>query len=287
MRLGSTGPVLVSRTGELDRFDTLLTALLAGQGGLALVTGEAGVGKTRLVAEVIARATGRRASPSPWVTVADLGEGIWPLGAPARSSTNCARRSPPMPGRRSPSRHRRPTCANCWPPRCAAVARRQPLLVVVEDLHWSGLGTQLFVSLLARSNPSAPLLLIGTYRSDELHQHHPWRPVLAELMRSARPERFSLMPLDGAGTAEMLAAIGLADSTALAADVHRRSGGNPYFIEELVAAAADGVTGISESLRDVVLARTSQLDVDARRAAGHQLRSAARLRSTCSPCSAR
>ena len=140
-------------------------------------------------------------------------------------------------------------------------ARRGPLLVVVEDLHWSDTVTQLLVATLSRPGRAVPLLLVGTYRSDELHPHHPWRAALAELLRAAHPERVSLAPLDRAETTAMIAAVGsLPAANGLVAEVHRRSGGNAYFVEELVAAAAEGASGVPESLRDAVLARASRLD---------------------------
>ncbi len=144
------------------------------------------------------------------------------------------------------------------------VAGRTPLLVVVEDLHSSGPVTQMMVTTLTRPNPAVPVLVLGTYRSDELHAHHAWRPALGELLRAARPERISLQPFDRPATAAMVTAIvGAPANQVLVAAVHARSGGNAFFIEELVAAGVDHGAMIPDSLRDVVLARAAQLDADA------------------------
>ena len=118
--------------------------------------------------------------------------------------------------------------------------------------------TTLFAAL-AGARRVRPLLLVGTFRSDELHRRHPLRPMLAEVERG-RCERIEVAPLDRAGTAELVSAI---DGSAVVARyveaVHRRSAGNPFFVEELVAAQRSGVTGLPDTLRDVILARAAAL----------------------------
>jgi hypothetical protein len=77
------------------------------------------------------------------------------------------------------------------------LAQRDPLVVVVvEDLHWADATTRTLFSALARVGRIDPLLLVGTYRSDELHRRHPLRPVLAEIERGGRCERIDVRPLD-------------------------------------------------------------------------------------------
>ena len=284
VRLGMTGPVLIGRAAEVARLDALVTDLLDGHGGLVLIDGEAGVGKTRLVAEAVARAHACGVTAATGHCV-DLGEGIWPLAAPREivggllADLDDENRDEMLgPGRAVLGRllpelgvggaddRPLPAAEACelLTGVLRRVAGRTPLLVVVEDLHSSGPVTQMMVTTLTRPNPAVPVLVLGTYRSDELHAHHAWRPALGELLRAARPERISLQPFDRPATAAMVTAIvGAPANQVLVAAVHARSGGNAFFIEELVAAGVDHGAMIPDSLRDVVLARAAQLDADA------------------------
>ncbi|HEX2784916.1 MAG TPA: LuxR C-terminal-related transcriptional regulator, partial [Ilumatobacteraceae bacterium] len=134
-----------------------------------------------------------------------------------------------------------------------------PIVIVMEDLHWADPSTQTLFSLLARSSRPTSLLLIGTYRSD-LPRRHPLRPVLAEVVRAARPEQVDLERFDRDRTAELVSAIAPgAIGGASIDEIHRLSEGNAFFIEELVAANLVGVMGCPKSLRDVILARTATL----------------------------
>ena len=93
----------------------------------------------------------------------------------------------------------------------------------------------LLFSALARVGRLRPLLLVGTFRNDEVGRRHPLRPVLAEIERGGRCERIDLQPLDRSATAELVGAIDATAGRHFVDDVHRRSGGNPFFVEELVA----------------------------------------------------
>jgi DNA-binding CsgD family transcriptional regulator/tetratricopeptide (TPR) repeat protein len=142
------------------------------------------------------------------------------------------------------------------------LARRQPVVVVVEDLHWADASTLGWVSTLAAADWLGPVMVVGTFRNDELHRRHPLLPLLAELARTARPQRVDVSRLDLDECRAMVSAIdgSMVDDDDAVDSIVRRSGGVPFFLEELVLAKAAGTESVSDVLREVVLARTSQLD---------------------------
>ncbi|HET7516905.1 MAG TPA: AAA family ATPase, partial [Actinomycetes bacterium] len=136
-------------------------------------------------------------------------------------------------------------------------------VLVVEDLHWADRSTRDLLTFLVRNLRRGPLLLLLTYRSDELHRRHPLRPFLAELDRSRRVERLELARFGAAEVAAQLAGIqGRPVPAELADRIHARSGGNAFFVEELAAVAGRGGRADGElppSLRDTLLARVDLL----------------------------
>ena len=280
MALGATSPVLVGREGEIARLEQALAVGAEDGSAVALIAGEAGVGKSRLVHELAARAEGRGFRVCVGRCV-DLGEAIWPL-APLREIVAAlvdeldgealdlvvggargllARLVPELGEVRAEDP---PVSSDRL---CELVigmfkrlAQRAPLVVVVEDLHWADGTTRTLFSALARVQRLGPVLIVGTFRSDELHRRHPLRPVLAEIERGGRCERIDVRPFDRAATAELITAIDGTAERSYVDDVHRRSAGNPFFVEELIAARTSGVGSLSDTLRDVILARAATLD---------------------------
>ena len=111
------------------------------------------------------------------------------------------------------------------------------LLVTIEDLHWADRSTRAFLAYLARALCRERVLVVATYRPDELHRRHPLRPLLAELERDARARRVELRPLTRDELAEQLTDIlGAAPARRLVDRLLARSEGNPLFAEELLAA---------------------------------------------------
>ena len=108
-------------------------------------------------------------------------------------------------------------------------------MLLLEDLHWADIDSLRLLSYLARELSDLPLLVVGTYRQDELHRRHPLTAVLAELARERRYTEIALDPLDQDGTRQMLSAI--FDDTEVGDEfadaVLERTGGNPFFVEEL------------------------------------------------------
>ncbi|MGK2850029.1 MAG: helix-turn-helix transcriptional regulator, partial [Candidatus Limnocylindrales bacterium] len=141
------------------------------------------------------------------------------------------------------------------------LAAEIPLVLAIEDLHWADPATRELVAFLVRQLRADPVLIVLTYRSDELHRRHPLLPWLAELERTGRVERLELARLDTARTAELLAAIlGTASDPDEVERIHRRSDGNPFFVEELLMAGQDGGLGrLPPTLRQVLLARIAAL----------------------------
>ncbi len=137
--------------------------------------------------------------------------------------------------------------------------------MAIEDLHWADRSTRDLIGFLVRAGHPGPLLLICTYRTDELHRGHPLRPFLAELDRARGVERVELSRLERDGT--VLAGLLGAEPAARAVDdIHDRTQGNPLFIEELAAAGSPiGCAALPETLRDLLLARVDRLPESAQR----------------------
>ena len=127
--------------------------------------------------------------------------------------------------------------------------RAGPTIVIFEDVHWADGATVDLLRFLGRRLDQTATLLIATYRDDELGPQHPLRVVLGDV-EAAR--RITLMPLT-----EKASARSPKDSPVDPAELHRRTGGNPFFVTEVLAA---GGTGVPESVRDAVLSRAARLD---------------------------
>jgi DNA-binding CsgD family transcriptional regulator/tetratricopeptide (TPR) repeat protein len=279
--LRATSETLVGREDEMSSLRRAMDSALVDGSAVVLVAGEAGVGKSRLIQELVAEAAARRFRIGVGHCV-DFGETIWPL-APLRElvaglmdqldeealdlvlgpARVALARLVTAPG--GATLDETPLSSDRL---CELVigmfvrlTDRGPLLFVVEDLHWADPTTRTLFAALVRVPRIGPLLLVGTYRSDELHRRHPLRPTLAEVERLAHCARLSLEPLDRWETALLIDALDPSASDGAYVElVHRRSGGNPFYVEELVAARRTGIATIPDTLRDVVVARAAALD---------------------------
>ena len=198
-----TSTRFVGRAAELAELSAALEASSAGKPSLALVAGESGVGKSRLASELTetARTSGARVLSGDCV---ELGEGELPYAPLVGALRRVAREGDPafdklpesqradlatiLPGLGGGSREEGTEAeqVRVFEALLAlfdAMAEEQPLLLVIEDLHWADSSTRGFVRFLARTLCTERMLVIGTYRSDELHRRHPLRPLLAELAR--------------------------------------------------------------------------------------------------------
>jgi DNA-binding CsgD family transcriptional regulator/tetratricopeptide (TPR) repeat protein len=288
-----SSPVLVGRAAEAAQLWAAFERAQAGSPATVVVAGEAGVGKTRLVTELIApvRAQGALALTGGCLNVgegvvayAPLVEALRSLGAavdPAElervlggARAELARLVPELG---APDEvYAAPEAGALVPGRLFELllgvlhrlAERGPLLLVVEDVHWADQSTRDLLGFLVR-NLRAGVALVLTYRSDELHRRHPLRPLLGELDRSGRAERLDLGRLGRRELGELLAGIlGEPAPVALAQEILARSEGNPFFAEELLAARVEGAGGsgeLPEALRDLLLARVEALPQAAQR----------------------
>jgi len=141
------------------------------------------------------------------------------------------------------------------------LSERAPVVLMLEDLHWADPSTRELVAFLHQTLQTGRVLLVGSYRSDELHRRHPLRPLLAELVRLPQVERLQLAPFSRAELAEHLEAI---TGAPLAAEqlerIFARSEGNPFYAEQLLATGAeDAQVALPETLADLLLARVQAL----------------------------
>ena len=286
MAVRVSSPVLVGRAAESERLQWALQDARVGRSRAVLVSGEAGVGKTRLVTEVagVASADGMIVLQGGCIQV---GEGALPYAPVVEALRGYVRRADPaaldliVGSARSELARLVPDLGTTDDvvgvdlsigssqgrlfelvlgvlERIAATA---PVLLVIEDLHWSDRSTRDLLGFLVRNLRDASIALVMTYRSDELHRRHPLLPFLAELERSGRVERIELDPFDLREAAAQLQAIAGHDLDPVLIDsIHARSNGNAFFAEELlVAAGDDGRSELPPTLREVLLARLADL----------------------------
>ncbi len=146
------------------------------------------------------------------------------------------------------------------------LAEQGPLALIIEDAHWADRSSRdLLAFLIGYQRAVSNLLIIVTFRSDELHRTHPLRPLLAELARIDWVDRTELPPLTR-GQAEELAAVvlGRAPERGLADAIFERAQGNPLFTEELLACSdgSDGCDMVPDSLADLLLQAVRRLPED-------------------------
>ena len=248
----------VGRVRELRELERALDAARAGSGATVLVAGEAGIGKTRLVSELARRAhdagfeilLGRAidlvGTELPYQPFA---EALRPLGDPRQVGERSA----------GSQLHVFENTLTLLTDRAAAA----PVLLVLEDLHWADTSTLDLVAFLARNLADRRLLLLATYRADELSSAERMRRLADGVRRSGSAVLLELVPLGPEELAALLAA--RADGSLPAAVTNAivaRSEGNPFFAEELLTVAADDHRSgeLPRGLRDLLLQRVAQLD---------------------------
>ena len=134
-----------------------------------------------------------------------------------------------------------------------------PVVLAIEDLHWADDSTRELLAFLVRNAQAERLLLLVTFRSDELTRRHPLLFWLAEADRQPGVERIELRRLDRGDVARQLNSIlGHSAGPGLIASVYERSEGNPFFAEELIAAGVEG-RGLPPTLREVLQARLAHV----------------------------
>src|SRR2546423_3427624 len=261
-------PILIGRTAELAAFHLLIDQVKSGRGQVALLSGEAGIGKSRLVAEAKTYATAQgflrlqgQCFPTdhscPYAPLLDLLRSHLATSSREQVDTEMGSLAsalspllldllplpsdlPSLPTLDSEHEKRRLFAALAH--LFLRQATKQPALLIVEDLHWSDETSLDFLHYLARRCPASPLLVLLTYRSDEVHPG--LSHFLAQLDRERLAQECALAPLTRSEVSAMMYAIfalrrsvfmvpSLAQSELLDA-MYTLTEGNPFFIEELL-----------------------------------------------------
>jgi DNA-binding CsgD family transcriptional regulator len=287
MAIRFSSPNFVGRAAELELLDGAWRRAAAGASAVVVVGGEAGVGKSRLVDEFTRRCRAEDVRVLVGGCI-ELGEEGVPFAPVIEALRTMLRTLEPEAARRW-IRHDRTSLARLLPelggppaddqavePDLTSaqgrlfellldllerVARERPTVLVVEDLHWADQSTRDLLGFVVRGMRGPGLLLVLTYRADELHRRHPLRPFLAELERIRWVERLELERFDQAELiAQVTGILGEPPAADLVDDVFQRAQGNPFFTEELVAAAAAGLGAqLPPTLRDTLMARIETL----------------------------
>jgi DNA-binding winged helix-turn-helix (wHTH) protein/tetratricopeptide (TPR) repeat protein len=257
----SASAPFVGREVEIAMLRRHLDQVRRGAGGVVLIGGTAGVGKTRLAMELIAEATQGgifasvghcydRTDPVPFIPFVEVLE-----SALERASSREAFRDMLGPdaaeiSRLLPQLHRLfpdiPAPMELAPAQSqrmlfhavggllTRLASDTPLLVLLEDLHWADPGTLSLLKYLAREVQNIPVFMVGTYRNNELDSNDPLARTLEELIRMQLVEQVSLSGLPQERVAEMIRSLsGREVSPALMGLMFKTTGGNPFFVNEL------------------------------------------------------
>jgi DNA-binding CsgD family transcriptional regulator/tetratricopeptide (TPR) repeat protein len=232
--------VLVERESELELLHRAFAETAAGRGRMALVTAEAGGGKSALIRRFCAELPGHArvlrggcdalATPRPLGPFADVAvQSGGQLAALLEEG--------------------------CKPGQVLGAVRDElangSTVLVLEDLHWADEATLDVVSLLGRRIETIPVLVIATFRDDEIDRARPLRILLGDLATASGVRRLSLAPLSEDALTQLAAGHSVDPC-----ELHRLTGGNPFFVNEVLEAGGDRIPA---SVQDVVLARAARL----------------------------
>ncbi|MEU0381323.1 AAA family ATPase [Streptomyces cyaneofuscatus] len=286
----SVSPRFVGRAAELGALTEALARAGAGEPQALLIGGEAGVGKTRLVEEFTGRAARRDAVVAVGGCVEIGAEGL-PY-APFPAALRALRRALPEE-MAAASAGQEGELARLLPelgeaPRDATdehstarlfeltvrllerISADRPVVLVLEDLHWADASTRHLLAYLFRTLGSGRLLVVGTYRADDIHRRHPLRPLLAELDRLRTVTRVELgrFSHDEVGS-QLTSILAVTPGAAVVDEIFERSDGNAFFVEELARSmeSSGDSSCLSASLRDLLLVRVEALPDHAQRLA--------------------
>ncbi|MFF4237868.1 AAA family ATPase [Actinomadura geliboluensis] len=277
MNARAVSPALVGRAAELGQ----LRDALAAAPGAVLVGGDAGLGKTRLIKE-FARSVEGEANVlvggclelgsdglpfAPFTTVLrglvrEIGiDGVAAL-VPRGDTGGLARLLPEFgePESDAASGEERARLFEVVLSLLERLAERGPVVLVIEDAHWADRSTRDLLAFLVRNLGRGPVLVVLTYRTDELHRTHPLRQLLAGLERLERVRRTDLGKLTRADVSALVAQLlGQNPPPGLVERIEARSEGNPLFIEALLDDDGGLACELPESLRDLLLAGVQRL----------------------------
>jgi ATP/maltotriose-dependent transcriptional regulator MalT len=297
----SEAGVFVGRQQEMVQLKAALDEALAGQGRVAMIAGEPGIGKTRTAQQLAAYAEERGAqvlwgrcyedegAPSfwPWVQslrsyvrradakqlIAEMGPGAADVSEiVAEVSDKVPDLNPPRALEPEAARFRLFDSITTF---LKNAAQSQPLMLVLDDLHWADRPSLLLLQFLALEISASRLLVVGTYRDMELSRQHPLSETLAELSRYSSTggfQRVLLRGLDQEATAQLIeASSGIEPTPGLVESLFSHTEGNPFFTTEVIKLlsesgelldgdiAATGGLRIPEGVREVIGQRLNRL----------------------------
>ena len=277
---------LIGRDPELDELRRVLDGAGRGRGGLLLVGGEAGVGKTVLVRTALEKSGMRihlidaaKETSEPYAPLVSLLRSLLRTDPSAFDGLGSvvAQLALLLPELgQAASEASQATVVDALGASFAGIGARTPTAFFLDDLQWADAATLEALPRLAFELESAPVLLVAAYRSDEVTRFHPVRRLRVRLRRTGRLQELDLGPLGVDSTAELAGRIlGGAPAASLARALYDRTGGVPFFVEELTAALAAsantvaGVEGLElppgedvplpDSVRDALLVRLEEL----------------------------
>jgi DNA-binding CsgD family transcriptional regulator len=274
-------PRFVGRADELAELVALLDEALDGRPRVAVIAGEPGIGKTRLIEELAALA-GARAVPVLWggCTDAEGAPAYWPwrrilrawlalVGAEraadvlARTSDAVVRLAPELPGVPDAGPDDRFALFDAVTRFFGGAAEETGLVLVLDDVQWADADSLQLLAHLTREATRARLLVVATLRPAELNPAR--SAILADLVRRQGALAVELSGWDeaivGAALAERL---GHPAAPEVVAEVARRSGGNPFFVGELARVLRAGEIRVPTAVRDVVRSRINRLPAPCR-----------------------
>lgn len=234
---------LLERDAELDRLGKLAQRAAAGDGALVMIGGEAGVGKTSLVREAVAQAPHRLqqllGACDPLATPVPLGPFVDMAATSARAEAVVAAADTEERLRRFRNLLGRPS------------------LLVVEDAHWMDDASADLLVHLGRRVAKVPALVVVTHRLERHEQSVQLTRLLDAVGSQPQVHRLTLPPLSLEGVTALAA-----DSATDPAELHERTGGNPFFVTEVLA---DDTGGVPMTVANAVLSRAEMLAEDGRR----------------------
>ena len=252
--------MFVGRERELAELTTALEDALSGRGRLVMLVGEPGIGKTR-TAQELATVAETRGAQVLWgrCGAADIAEIV-----PGIRGKLTDLETPPALEQEQ-ARFRLFDSITTF---LKNAAQRQPLILVLDDLHWADRSSLLLLEFLAREIGASPFLLIGSYRDVEITRRHALSQTLGSLVRE---QLFQRVQLDGLTQQEVGQLVegsaGITLTPEAAEIIHKRTDGNPFFVGEVTRQAPldnltqdlEGAVTIPEGIRDAVGRRLNRL----------------------------
>ena len=246
---------LIGRSEELQRLDAAFDMAVGGRSLAILIGGDAGVGKSRIVEEFCDRVRLKGAAVATGFCLPT--DGALPY-APVLGILRGLGRRLDEPQSGSAGEFAKTVFFETVLQHVVERAEQSPVVIVFEDLHWVDSASSQLFDFLTRNLGDARVLLLGTYRSDDLQQGHPLTPWLAEWTRHPRVSELGIGPLDRTELASFIADhLGKRPTPSLVESVWTRSLGNPFFAEELLA-GGDAAT-LPTALAAVISTRVRQL----------------------------